>query len=154
MDLPTTYRPNAAVIVTDGEGRVLLCHRVEYTYQKVQTVQGGIDPGETPAAAAARELQEELGLAEGQFAMVGALPAPYKYDWPVAYIHSKGGGKYRGQEQWFFCARVAPAAAFNLDAHAREFSKVEWGTPRELLDQMWEGKRPGTEAALRHFGLL
>ncbi len=154
MDLPTIYRPNAAVIVTDGAGRVLLCHRAEQTYQKVQTVQGGIDAGESAAVAAARELKEELGLTDGQFSMIGALPTPYKYDWPLDYIRAKGMGRYRGQEQWFFLAQVAPDTSFVLDAHHREFSLVEWGTPQALIDQSWEGKRPGIEAALRHFGLL
>lgn len=154
MDLPTIYRPNAAVIVTDGSGRVLLCHRAEITYQAVQTVQGGIDWGETPAVAAARELKEELGLEDAQFSMIGAMPTPYKYDWPLEFIRSKGTGKYRGQEQWFFCAQIAPDTVFYLDAHHREFSRVEWGAPQDLVSQSWEGKRPGIEAALRHFGLL
>ncbi|GAB7192891.1 hypothetical protein NUM3379_36000 [Kineococcus sp. NUM-3379] len=50
----------AGVLFGDGSGRVLL---VEPTYKPVWEVPGGIvDPGESPLAAARREVREELGL--------------------------------------------------------------------------------------------
>ncbi|MDI6102397.1 NUDIX hydrolase [Actinoplanes sp. NEAU-A12] len=50
----------AGVLLSDEEGRVLL---VEPTYKPYWEVPGGcVEAGESPRAAAARELAEELGL--------------------------------------------------------------------------------------------
>lgn len=147
------YRQNAAVIITDGQGRVLLCRRVEPA-PFVQTVQGGVDEGETHREAAARELFEEIGLKPGQFSLIAELPEKYYYDFLPELITPKLE-KYRGQEQTFFLAQVDPNAAFNLTAHEeQEFQEVWWETPEEFVAQAWELKRPGIEMALRGFGLL
>src|SRR5688572_6988267 len=52
--------PGVAAIVRDDEGRVLLHRRADDGYWSLPG--GAIDPGETPAAAVAREVHEETGL--------------------------------------------------------------------------------------------
>jgi 8-oxo-dGTP diphosphatase len=53
-------RMGAGVLITDADGRVLL---VEPTYKAYWEIPGGaIEADESPHAAAARELKEELGL--------------------------------------------------------------------------------------------
>lgn len=53
-------RLGAGVLITDPEGRVLL---LETTYKDVHEIPGGVaEAGESPRAAAAREVQEEIGL--------------------------------------------------------------------------------------------
>ncbi|MEV4639815.1 NUDIX hydrolase [Actinoplanes sp. NPDC049548] len=53
-------RMGAAVLLSDGRGRVLL---VEPTYKDYWEIPGGVvDADESPYAAAVRELEEELGL--------------------------------------------------------------------------------------------
>ncbi len=53
-------RMGAGVLIRDEQGRVLL---VEPTYKKTWEIPGGsVDADESPRAACARELQEELGL--------------------------------------------------------------------------------------------
>lgn len=152
-----TYRKNAAVIVTDGNGRVLLCEREDLP-GAVQTVQGGIDDGETALEAARRELHEEIGLSDGEFRIVASLPDPYRYDWPKEVLArlrpTDAFTKFAGQEQYFFLAEAPSDASFRLDGHAREFRRVWWGAPRELVDGAWEYKRPILQAALERFGLL
>ncbi len=150
------YRQNAATIITDGNGRVLLCERADMP-GACQTVQGGIDPGETPEAAARRELWEEVGLSDERFEIIGSLPDPIRYDWPPevkAKLMKPKDKDFDGQEQYFFLARVAPDAPFDLDTHEREFSRVWWGTPRELVDGAWEYKRAVLSSALTQFGML
>lgn len=151
----STYRQNAATIITDGNGRVLLCERVDQP-GAVQTVQGGIDQGETPDAAARRELWEEVGLSDDQFELIASLPAPIRYDWPaeVKARLKERDQIFDGQEQYFFLARVSQDAPFDLDTHEREFSRVFWGTPQELVDGAWEYKRATLKAALTQFGML
>lgn len=153
--MPGKYRPNAAVIVTDGQGRVLLCERTGVGEGRIQTVQGGIDAGETPREAAIREMNEELGLSPEQFSIVDEMGPTFRYDFPPEIRAQKPFIDIDGQEQKFFLAKVDPDVVFRLDAdEVQEFSSVSWGKPEELAEQIWEAKRPGTIAALRHFGLL
>ncbi len=62
--LPSWYEPTAQVatgiVFTDEAGRILL---VKPTYNEVWHLPGGVvEAGESPAAAAIREVREELGL--------------------------------------------------------------------------------------------
>lgn len=50
----------AGAVVRDGEGRVLLLHRVSPSQWEVPG--GVVEPGEHPVEAAAREVREELGV--------------------------------------------------------------------------------------------
>lgn len=143
------YRNNAAIIVTDGDGRVLLCERADLP-GVIQTVQGGVDKGESVEDAARRELQEELGLQEDQYELIEMLLNTYRYEWeqPVVQLEEDD---YIGQEQTFFLAKVSPQVTFDLDVHHREFTRVWWGTPNELIHSVNEQKRPGIRAAIQAF---
>lgn len=66
----------AGALFHDEQGRVLL---VEPTYKPGWEIPGGsIEPGETPTAACAREVQEELGLSVqvGRLLVVDWAPHP------------------------------------------------------------------------------
>lgn len=149
------YRQNAAVIVTDGQGRVLLCRRVG-AFPHVQTVQGGVDPGETDQEAAVRELYEEIGLRTEQVTIIAEMAEKYRYDFSPEVIGDDPYlNQFRGQEQTFFLAQVDPNVQFDLSAHgAQEFQDVWWGTPEEFVREAWDLKREGIATALRAFGLL
>lgn len=148
------YRKNVAVIVTDGYGKVLLCRRLG-RMPFVQTVQGGVDEGESHRAAAVRELHEELGLTSEQAEIIAECPTMSRYDFVPPLSEDPRLDMYRGQEQTFFLAKVDPNAEFDLTSHGeQEFEKVWWGTPEEFVAEAWELKRPGIEMALRSFGLL
>jgi 8-oxo-dGTP pyrophosphatase MutT (NUDIX family) len=56
-------RQAGRAILRDTQGRVLLIHFVLPNMTFWATPGGGVEPGETPLAAAHRELQEELGIA-------------------------------------------------------------------------------------------
>lgn len=68
MTNPAPGAPRAHVVaaILREAGRVLLCHRSPRRrwYPDVWDLPGGhVEPGEPPAAALARELREELGIA-------------------------------------------------------------------------------------------
>jgi 8-oxo-dGTP pyrophosphatase MutT (NUDIX family) len=52
--------PGVAALIRDAEGRILLIRRTDDGRWGLPA--GAIDPGETPAAAVAREVREETGL--------------------------------------------------------------------------------------------
>ena len=55
-----SYRKNVGLIVLNQENQLLVCRRKDQ--QTWQFPQGGIDTGESPRAAAYRELFEEVGI--------------------------------------------------------------------------------------------
>lgn len=149
------FRANVAVVVTDGHGRVLLCERIDEKYSgTLQTVQGGIDPGESVTEAAVREMGEELGIDPGDITVLGVMEEKFCYKWEDAYLAKFPFSKTIGQEQQFVLAMIDPGTVMKLDAHHQEFSRVWWGSPLELLEGSWERKKPGLMAALRFFDLL
>lgn len=110
-------RRAARVLLVDAAGRVLLLHGRDPARPSEQywfTPGGGIEPGETPVQAAARELHEETGLAAtaeelGTSVFVGVVEFTF------------GGRRYR-QEQDFFLYRVdtwqPTFAGFDVIEHA------------------------------------
>ena len=148
------YRQSASVFITDGQGSVLFCERLDEE-STPQTVQGGIEKGETAKDAAMRELQEELGIGEGDFRVICECDQSYRYDWSEEFIQKKVfGTPYIGQELNFFLAEISREVTFNLGAHDREFARVRWGDPVDLVKQTWELKKDGYIMALRFFGLI
>lgn len=125
--VPTTYRQNVAIVVINGEGKMLACHRNDYKGQW-QLPQGGIDDGESPEAAMLRELQEEIGTNDVE--IVCELHERIRYDWPPE-LHSRG---HLGQEQVYFMVRLRESATIDLTTHhTQEFDHFEWVTQEEFL---------------------
>ncbi len=154
MDTQERYRSNAALLLTDGHGRVLCCERHDEMYgDALQIVQGGIDPRETVLDAALREASEELGIDPSIITILGVMDEKFRYRWDDAYITKFPGG-FVGQEQQYVFGQIEPGTPMNLDAHHREFVRVFWGTPQQLIEGSWEMKRQGIIAALQYFELL
>jgi 8-oxo-dGTP pyrophosphatase MutT (NUDIX family) len=70
-------KPGVAVLAVDGEGFAHLVRTFRYAVGKecVEVVQGGVDGGEDEAAAARRELKEELGIEAGELTDLGLVDA-------------------------------------------------------------------------------
>lgn len=87
--LPRT-RTIAQGLVRDDQGRVLLC---ELTYKKDWDLPGGVvDPHESPRAALAREVAEELGLdlPIGPLLAVNWLPPYRQWDDAILFVFDLG----------------------------------------------------------------
>ncbi|MFD0518141.1 NUDIX domain-containing protein [Paractinoplanes durhamensis] len=66
------------VAALTGDGRIWLAEQYHYLPKRrmLQAVGGGVDPGEEPQVAAARELAEETGLTAARWRSLGAV-------WPL-----------------------------------------------------------------------
>ncbi|RKF27144.1 NUDIX hydrolase [Micromonospora globbae] len=143
----TVYTPRRAarVLLVDADGRVLLFAgfdpaRPEHRYWF--TPGGGLDAGESPAAAAARELAEETGLR----LTPAELGEPV---WRETVEYPFDGVWYR-QEQEFFLVRVpsweVDTTGFN-DIEQASVTGHRWWSAAELVSS---GERyyPGDLPAL------
>ncbi|MCS6800558.1 MAG: NUDIX hydrolase [Chloroflexota bacterium] len=73
-EVDVVEHPGCAVVVpVDEAGQVLLLRQYRHAIGEwaIEVPAGGIDPGETPAACAARELEEETGLRAGRLEPLG-----------------------------------------------------------------------------------
>jgi putative (di)nucleoside polyphosphate hydrolase len=131
---------------------VLVCEREE-PRGAWQFPQGGIEAGEDPAAALAREMREEIGCTA--FAVERRLAERVRYRYPADVAAAKQSPKrgFAGQEQVWFRARFAAAAGPDLAAATdREFVAFEWVTPAEALRRAVPFKKDAYRAGLSGLG--
>ena len=126
------YRPGVGIMLVNPEGRVFVGRRIDVPggLAAWQMPQGGIDPGETPAQAALRELREEAGTDKAE--ILGETEGWLHYDLPVEIAGKSWGGRYRGQRQKWFAMRftgddgdIDPAAAEHPEFDAWEWVAAE-----------------------------
>ncbi|WP_336922064.1 NUDIX hydrolase [Aquipuribacter sp. SD81] len=135
-------RRSGRVLVLDGTGRVLLLQGHDASAPEAGswwfTPGGGLEPGETPVQAAARELWEETGLRDLPLAgPVAEREAEFTFE----------GVDYRQHEQ-FFVVRVggtdlvvAPAAHTELEVRSmlgwRWWSAAELSATTDTVHPEW-----------------
>ena len=102
------FRANVGIILTDGDGRVLIAGR--RGRGGWQFPQGGIQPEETTEAAMFRELREEVGLAPSDVELVGSTEGWLRYRLPDRFIRREQTPLCIGQKQrWFLLQLTADA---------------------------------------------
>lgn len=151
---PDGYRPNVGIIVANGAGQVLWAKRVRQ--QAWQFPQGGIQYGESPEQAMARELHEELGLSPRDVQIVGCTAGWLSYRLPRHCIRRGRGQVCIGQRQkWFVLRLVGPEANVHFDATGEpEFDGWRWVNWWHPLSEIVEFKREVYRAALHELAPL
>ncbi len=125
---PQDYRPCVGIAVFNQDGHVWLGKRFgqdgPYCWQMPQ---GGIDAGEVPDQAAARELYEETGISPDMVTPLGEIKDWLYYNFPEGYT-PKNGRDWHGQRQRWFAFRFnGDDNQINLQAHGeQEFSDWKW----------------------------
>lgn len=118
-----------------------------------QMPQGGIDPGERPADAAWRELEEEVGTRRASLRAESGWW--YAYDLPGDLLPAHWDRRFAGQTQrWFLFDFEGVDQDFRLDHHQPEFTRWRWASPGEILGLIVDFKRPVYEAVFAEFELL
>lgn len=146
------YRPCVGVVLTDGAGRIFAGQRRDSDAPAWQVPQGGIDAGETPRAAALRELEEETGVPPALVEVLAEAPDWLSYDLPADLVGRVWGGRFRGQRQrWFLLRFLGGDGDIRLDTAHPEFSGWRWMTAGELLAAVVPFKRDVYARALAAF---
>ncbi len=114
-----------AIVIRDG--KIAMVHSRKYDYYKFPG--GGIEPGEDPAEAMARETAEEAGLK--------VLPASVR---EYGYVHRIQKADHPGQDLfiqdnfYYLCCVEAEVQAQTLDAYeAEEGFTLEWVEPAKAI---------------------
>jgi putative (di)nucleoside polyphosphate hydrolase len=156
------YRPCVGIMLINRQGLVWLGRRHdkpndEGTGQWWQMPQGGIDPDEDPAAAAARELYEETRVVHAS--IIAEAPEWYHYDLPPHLIGKSWKGKWRGQKQrWFAMRFEGEDSEIDLSPPPgleQEFDAWRWAPMDEVASLIVPFKRRVYEQvieAFRHLG--
>jgi 8-oxo-dGTP pyrophosphatase MutT (NUDIX family) len=108
--------PAAGTAVFDDDGRLLMGHHVDTGAWA--TIGGAIDPGESPAEAARREMREETGLEVELVGLVGAYGGP---DFQVTYAN----GDRSAYTVVLFAGRLTGGT---FHPHDGEISEIGWFT--------------------------
>lgn len=147
------YRRGVGILLFNRRGEVFVAQRYDTKAEAWQMPQGGVDEGETPLAAAFRELEEEIGTANAE--LLAEAHAWISYDLPAELVPKVWKGRYRGQRQkWFAMRFLGRDADINLDTEHPEFKRWRWSPIEELPAMIVPFKRPLYEELLRYFGPL
>jgi putative (di)nucleoside polyphosphate hydrolase len=153
------YRPCVGIVVLNRAGLAFIGRRIEGpehvdATHAWQMPQGGIDPGEEPRTAAARELGEETNISSVEW--LGEVADWLNYDIPRDIIGLAWQGRYRGQTQKWFAVRFIGNeneidVAHPAGAHQPEFSAWRWEPLQNVPDLVVPFKRQVYERVVKEF---
>lgn len=151
---PARYRPNVGLAIFHKTGLVFLGKRqgAAGPYQW-QMPQGGVDHGESPAVAALRELEEEVGLRPEHVDVLAEIDDWLYYDFPASLRRDAGPkGAYLGQRQkWFAFRFKGRDSDIRLDLHKPEFVDWRWARLGETPGLVIPFKRRVYEKVVARF---
>ena len=148
----TVSRQMADLIDSDGfranVGIILMHHAQVFLGRRTggrgwQFPQGGVRRGESLEQALYRELEEEIGIAKADVALVGQTERWLRYRLPARYVRRNQQPVCIGQKQRWFLLRLKRAdAPFDFTRTAEpEFDQFRWATYWEPVQEVIYFKR-------------
>jgi len=120
------YRANVGIILANDAGKLFLAGRIGS--KGWQFPQGGMLEHESAEEAMYRELEEEVGLAPSDVALLGATGDWLRYRLPDKYLRRGSKPLCIGQKQrWFLLKLTSPEDRLRLDSSdTPEFDRWRW----------------------------
>ena len=120
------YRANVGIILTDGNGRVLIGGRVGRSGW--QFPQGGIAPDESTDDAMYRELNEEVGFERDDVETLGRTRDWLRYELPERFVRREKQPVCIGQKQrWYMLRLLGDPDRVRFDlTDTPEFDRCRW----------------------------
>ncbi len=147
------YRPGVGMMLLNRAGAVFVAQRLVLPGPAWQMPQGGIESGESPRAAALRELREEIGTDRAEIVAESAKWT--RYELPPDLVPRLWGGRYRGQEQkWFLLRFLGADEEIDIETADPEFRAWRWAPLRDLPDLIVPFKRDLYRRLIAEFGPL
>lgn len=144
------FREGVGMMIIDKNNRVFVGKRIDSKANAWQMPQGGIDLGETPSAAALREMKEEIGSDDGY--IIAESKNWYSYRVPDFLIPKLWGGRYCGQKQkWFLIRFTGEDSDININTKIPEFEAWKWVAFDELLEYIIPFKLKLYEQIIQEF---
>jgi len=129
------FRQGVGMMIINKDNRVFVGKRMDSKANGWQMPQGGIDLGETPSAAAMREMEEEIGCNKGH--VIAESSRWYSYRVPPFLVPRLWGGKYCGQRQkWFLIRFTGEDSDINIKTKHQEFEQWKWVDFDQLLSDI------------------
>lgn len=129
------FRQGVGMMIINKSNRIFVGKRIDSKTNGWQMPQGGINLGETPSAAALREMAEEIGSNQGK--IIAESKKWYSYRLPPFLVHKLWGGKYCGQRQkWFLIRFTGEDSDINVKTKHPEFDSWQWVGVNELLENI------------------
>ncbi len=146
-------RPCVGIMLLNHDNQVFVAQRLDTRGEAWQMPQGGIDKGETPRAAALRELEEEIGTDKAE--IIAQSRQSYRYDLPRELVGKLWRGRYRGQSQtWFAMRFLGEDRDINIATEHPEFSVWRWAAHQDLPELIVPFKRQLYSEVLAEFAHL
>ncbi len=149
MRSPSDYRPCAAMLLFNTDGKVLMADRNDCNDPAWQLPQGGVESGESIEESVFRELEEEIGTSAAK--IISIADEKICYDWPKQI-------KWKGPENWLGQCVTLVALIFlgddkeiNVHTHSPEFRDWKW-VPLETIPELTiPFKKPLYDYAVERF---
>ena len=126
------YRSGVGMMMVNDDGLIFVADRSDMSESAWQMPQGGIDDGETPSAAALRELAEEVGT--DKLELIAETRNWLAYDFPADIKKQVWKGRYRGQRQKWFLFRFTGTTPTSISMPTTENSIAGSGLSQK---QFW-----------------
>jgi NAD+ diphosphatase len=142
--------PAVIMAVVDGADRLLLARGRGFTTTGMSVLAGFVEPGESFAAAVAREVEEEVGLRVTDVEYLGDQPWPFPSSLMVGFLARAADGALRMQEdeieaaRWFTREELAAQVAAEQVHISGRLSIA-----RHLIEHWYGGPLDAPEAMLR-----
>lgn len=149
-DANNGYRKGVGIILLNKGRQVLVGRRIGDETGLWQMPQGGIEPGESPAEAALRELREEIGTDNVE--LLAESQSWFRYDLPSAFHKNGRSGRWRGQRQkWLVMRFLGDDSEIDIATEHPEFAAWRWVEPGTATSLVINFKRDLYQQVLLEF---